>query len=156
MQTFMPFENFAESASALDRQRLGKQRVETCQIMQALTGLKYDPESDTVLEYASPASIAKHWVTRMWAGHEHQLMEYQEAVVHEWASIRGYKDSCLEKTRKIFDHAGFDPRPAPEWLGAPEFHLQHQARLVSKNPEFYGPRFPDVSPIDDYDFRWRA
>lgn len=37
MQTFLPYPDFAESASVLDRQRLGKQRVETLQVMKALT-----------------------------------------------------------------------------------------------------------------------
>jgi len=36
MQTFLPFPDFEESAYALDQKRLGKQRVETLQIMQAL------------------------------------------------------------------------------------------------------------------------
>lgn len=40
MQTFLPYENFEESAYALDTRRLGKQRVETYQIMQALFGVK--------------------------------------------------------------------------------------------------------------------
>jgi len=33
MQTFVPYANFSESAKVLDRQRLGKQRVETLQVM---------------------------------------------------------------------------------------------------------------------------
>ena len=40
MQTFLPHPNFAASAHVLDRQRLGKQRVENLQIMSALLGLK--------------------------------------------------------------------------------------------------------------------
>ncbi len=38
MQTFLPYADFERSAAVLDRQRLGKQRVETLQIFQALTG----------------------------------------------------------------------------------------------------------------------
>lgn len=40
MQTFLPYPDFEKSAYSLDRQRLGKQRVETLQIMQALFGQK--------------------------------------------------------------------------------------------------------------------
>ena len=36
MQTFLPYEDFRASARVLDRQRLGKQRVEAKQILQAL------------------------------------------------------------------------------------------------------------------------
>lgn len=38
MQTFLPYPSFAESARVLDRQRLGKQRVEVLQLLRALTG----------------------------------------------------------------------------------------------------------------------
>lgn len=37
MQTFLPYEDFEQTASVLDRQRLGKQRVETLQLLKALT-----------------------------------------------------------------------------------------------------------------------
>jgi hypothetical protein len=40
LQTFLPYPDFAESAAVLDRMRLGKQRVETLQIAQALWGRK--------------------------------------------------------------------------------------------------------------------
>lgn len=38
MQTFLPYPNFIGSAKVLDSKRLGKQRVENLQIMQALLG----------------------------------------------------------------------------------------------------------------------
>ena len=40
MQTFLPYASFEESAKVLDRQRLGKQRVECLQIFNALAGDK--------------------------------------------------------------------------------------------------------------------
>lgn len=40
MQTFLPYADFQESAYALDPKRLGKQRVETLQIMQALFNVR--------------------------------------------------------------------------------------------------------------------
>ena len=40
MQTFLPYESFAESAKVLDWRRLGKQRVEGMQIIKAITGEK--------------------------------------------------------------------------------------------------------------------
>ncbi len=36
MQTFLPYPDFARSAAVLDPARLGKQRVETLQILRAL------------------------------------------------------------------------------------------------------------------------
>ena len=38
MQTFLPYADFSKSAGVLDRMRLGKQRVETLQILQKLVG----------------------------------------------------------------------------------------------------------------------
>lgn len=40
MQTFLPYADFEESAFVLDTRRLGKQRVETLQIMQSLFGVR--------------------------------------------------------------------------------------------------------------------
>src|SRR5947208_1979490 len=37
MQTFLPYADFERSARVLDRKRLGKQRVETIQVVRALT-----------------------------------------------------------------------------------------------------------------------
>lgn len=66
MQTFMPYNSFEESAHALDQRRLGKQRVENYQILQALLGKRlitteridtgelrtvyYDPEMEYEVE----------------------------------------------------------------------------------------------------------
>ena len=40
MQTFLPYESFEKSAQTLDWRRLGKQRVEGMQIINAITGKK--------------------------------------------------------------------------------------------------------------------
>ena len=37
MQTFLPYPDFVQTAGVLDARRLGKQRVETIQVMRALT-----------------------------------------------------------------------------------------------------------------------
>ena len=54
MQTFLPFPGFAESAMVLDSRRLGKQRVETFQILRALTW--------------PSCGWKKHPAVRMWRG----------------------------------------------------------------------------------------
>ena len=41
MQTFLPFQDFAASAKVLDMKRLGKQRVETLQVLKAITTTDY-------------------------------------------------------------------------------------------------------------------
>lgn len=137
MQTFVPRPDFAASAACLDRQRLGKQRVETLQILKALlTG----------------SGWVNHPATKMWRGHELALMEYQAATVAEWTR-RGYKDTCLEKSLQLVaDHLtdGMS-RDLPPWWGDERVHRSHRANLLRKLPEHYGPLFEsDLEPMDGY------
>ena len=41
MQTFLPYESFKQSARVLDWRRLGKQRVEGMQIINAIEAVSY-------------------------------------------------------------------------------------------------------------------
>jgi hypothetical protein len=41
VQTFLPYEDFVATAAVLDDRRLGRQRVETYQILRALTWTSY-------------------------------------------------------------------------------------------------------------------
>jgi len=87
MQTFVSEDTFYASVRVLDRQRLGKQRVETLQIMKALAGLS--------------KGWINHPATRMWRGYERALLDYQNATCNEWLR-RGYKDTCFTKTVRVF------------------------------------------------------
>lgn len=140
MQTFLPYSSFKRSASVLDRARLGKQRVETLQIMRALAGV-------------GTSSWANHPATKMWKGYECWLMSYQFAVVNEWLS-RGYKDTCLAKTRiahtELHHSRPVSLPPPPPWLGNPDFHLAHQSNLIRKSPSHYQAFFPEVGPELEY------
>lgn len=134
MQTFLPYESFQASAASLDRQRLGKQRVENLQIMKALLGLS--------------KGWSNHPAVRMWRGHEDWLMEYQRAVCNEWTS-RGYKDTCLEKTQALTPDVKSD---YPVWLGREDFHRSHRMNLMRKDPEFY--LFPDAGDPQTTEYVW--
>lgn len=143
MQTFLPYSDFAKSASVLDQRRLGKQRVETMQIMQALVG---------------GSRWSCHPAVKMWTGYETSLMQYQLAVCQEWTKVRGFKDTCLGKT---FDILGTDLATLldqevtqPYWLGDYDFHRAHRSNLVRKVPELYGGLWSDV-PVD-LDYIWPA
>lgn len=60
---------------------------------------------------------------------------------------RGFSDSVGEQivtiAMKLPPSLGIHP---PDWL-TEEFCRAHQSNLVRKDPEFYGPKFPDV-PLD--------
>lgn len=122
MQTFLPYVDFASSAKTLDRQRLGKQRVENLQIMNALL-------------------LGKGWInhpaTKMWRGYEGALLEYQVAIVGEWVG-RGYKDTCMDKTIDLYYDKVTDLTIYwPWWLGNEDFHASHRSNLLRKNPDHY-------------------
>jgi len=123
MQTFLPYEDFAMTAQVLDRQRLGKQRVETLQVLNALSNPDYGWNN--------------HPAVKMWRGHRGSLMTYQEAICNEWTS-RGYKDTCLEKSRLIVADIPASEWSLPYWMGNQELHLSHRSNLVRKLPEHYG------------------
>lgn len=151
MQTFLPAMTFTESARLLDNKRLGKQRVETLQIMGVLTKLKWDKESETVVEH-EPKGWANHPVAKMWRGYEPALMEYQVAICDHWTSL-GFKDTCLEKTRAIFEASPMakDPVVLPPWY-EPELVESHKSALLYKDEEFYS-RF-DWGVEAKYEYKW--
>ena len=134
MQTFLPYRNFAHSARVLDNKRLGKQRVETMQIMHALVRLQ--GHNDTP---GGTIPWANHPAVKMWRGFENTLMIYQEAICAEWIK-RGFNDTCLEKTANYYLGSSLvmtltaDPR----WLGLKLFHSAHRANLLRKDPIHYG------------------
>ena len=139
MQTFLPYANFAQTASVLDDKRLGKQRVETLQIMTALV---------------THQGWVNHPATRMWLGYEYSLLEYQAAICFEWHIVRGYQDTCLRKTSEMFWRAPylFEDHCDPFWLGDEKFHLAHQSNLPRKNFDHYGPMGWDVP--DNLEYIW--
>jgi len=134
MQTFLPYPSFAASAKSLDRQRLGKQRVETMQILQVLTGAK--------------SGWKNHPAVKMWCGFEGQLASYGVAICLEWKS-RGYRDTCLQKIEAL---AAPGVGPKPPWMGLDDFHRSHRSNLLRKKPEHYGQLWNDVS--DDLPYVW--
>ena len=144
MQTFLPHADFKRSAAVLDRQRLGKQRVEVVQILRALT---------------DGGGWARHPAVLMWSGHEFTLVEYGIAVCEEWTS-RGYRDAQRDVLLEMADrmapgyslHRGRVALLPPDWLGLERFHRSHQSNLIRKDPGRYGPLFPGVP--DDLPYFW--
>lgn len=129
MQTFVPYPDFARSAAVLDAKRLGKQRVETLQVMRALTIPDY--------------GWRHHPVVAMWRGHRPALMAYQDAFVDEWER-RGFVDTTRESTLAMLDEMpadGADYRAGsivlPSWWGREDVHRSHRSNLVRKDAEHY-------------------
>ena len=126
MQTFLICKDFQASAAVLDRQRLGKQRVEILQILNVLT-------------IKSDGGWRNHPAVRMWRGYELALADYGFAICNEWKS-RGYKDTCREKIGFIESYlmeGDIKYRKLPPWLGDEKFHASHRSNLLRKKPEYY-------------------
>jgi|TARA_B100001750_G_C14914943_1_gene306444 hypothetical protein len=122
MQTFLPYHTFKESASALDWKRLGKQRVEAMQIINAIEGR---PRKD--------GKPYKGWINHpcsvMWGDYVIALKQYANTIIDEWIN-RGYKNNMKFYNIKL-------PFEMPHWLGNKEFHSSHRANLLRKDYEYY-------------------
>lgn len=143
MQTFLPYPDDRASAAVLDDKRLGKQRVETLQILRALTWQKYGWQN--------------HPAVKMWRGFVPALVAYGAAVCDEWVA-RGRADAVrpalLEFTGGVAPswerlHA---TGQRPPWLGLEALHRSHRSALVRKEPEHYRRFFGDVP--DDLPYVW--
>lgn len=142
MQTFLPYASFTKTARTLDYRRLwlGKQRVETKQILMALTG--------------ESTGWRNHPATKMWEGYELVLCYYGMVMSTEWKR-RGYVDNLfpyfVAKMEELISNGEkFDG--LPWFFRNEEFHRSHQSNLMRKAPEFYSKNFGDVP--DDLPYIW--
>ncbi|UMG93483.1 MSMEG_6728 family protein [Nocardioides sp. TF02-7] len=139
MQTFLPYADFERSARSLDPKRLGKQRVETIQVVRALTRPGY--------------GWANHPAALMWKGFEEALGRYGFTCCAVWTE-RGFGDTCAATIAADLRAAGVTAVRSqeelaaagalPPWLGDEELHRSHRSALVRKDPDHYRPLFPDV------------
>lgn len=134
MQTFLPYSDYVASARVLDRQRLGKQRVEAWQIYQALINPDYGWQN--------------HPAVKMWRGYERSLLVYGAIMCHVWIN-RGYKDTMKSRFR---DAMSLVQTPNPPWLGDKQFHESHQSNLLRKDYNHYKQYFPDIP--DNLPYVW--
>ncbi|MGA9869806.1 MAG: MSMEG_6728 family protein [Rhodococcus sp. (in: high G+C Gram-positive bacteria)] len=128
MQTFLPHAGFVRSAHALDDRRLGKQRVETFQILRALVWPTY--------------GWKRHPAVTMWRGFTPAVVAYGIATCREWAA-RGHADALEEQlleysagTRYSFDELSAEGK-LPPWLGDDTVHESHRRALANKSPDLY-------------------
>lgn len=124
MQTFLPSSDYAESARILDYRRLGKQRVETKQILLALD--------------KTSGGWVNHPATNMWRGYKLELARYGFTMCREWVN-RGYNDTLMEFFIGAMDSLEEDGHlyKLPPWLGDDDIHASHRSNLLRKDREFY-------------------
>lgn len=140
MQTFLPYPSFHDSARALDLPRLGKQRVETFQLLKA----------QTIPDYG----WRHHPAAKMWNGYLPALVAYGLAVTDAWIEA-GRADTTRPKLLAFapeVDGVAQERLDLPPWLGDEAFHLSHRSNLLRKDPEFYRERFGNIP--DDLPYIW--
>lgn len=150
MQTYLPYPSFVASARVLDSERLRRQRVDSLQILQALTGnrlvpslpLDGRPHPDLAERWHLEAGRARDWTHHpavlMWSGHIQALLAFQTAICAEWRA-RGHRDTCLEKSTLLVNASGFSPTPIsmPTWWGVERLHAAHRGTLLAADPGWY-------------------
>lgn len=136
MQTFLPYQDFKESARSLDYRRLGKQRVEVLQLLNSFNRPGYK-------------GWKNHPAREMWRGHENALVMYGQAICNEWIS-RGYKDTCFGKITLCYNSNSNSELPS--WIGDSAIHISHQSNLIRKQPSYYAPLWPGIP--DDLPYVW--
>ena len=148
MQTFLPVADFAESARLLDSPRLGKQRVETLQILRAIELPDY--------------GWASHPAVLMWRGRTPALVAYGLAMARIWRE-RGFADSTESQIGEFAPQVVGVPQTEladadllPSWLGDEDLHRSHRSNLIAKDPDFYRPRFTALfgPEPDDLPYLW--
>jgi len=113
MQTFLPYPSFRVSAKLLDYKRLGKQRVEARQILNALQ---------------KGGGWSHHPAVTMWRGYEEALTEYGNIMIEEWIR-RGYQNNM--------EIIPVENPVMPHWLFGENFHAAHRSALLRKDREWY-------------------
>lgn len=158
MQTFLPHRNFRKSAECLDTKRLGKQRVETLQILRAL--------------FHSDYGWQNHPAVNMWRGYGYVLVIYGLVMCMTWMK-RGYKDTCYGKllneycgtdiefidsyidlAGRFYDHQDSVLITMPPWFDNDVVFSQYRSLLLWKNPEHYSQFGWDEQPIANENFIW--
>jgi len=148
MQTFLPVADFAESARLLDSPRLGKQRVETLQILRAIELPDY--------------GWANHPAVLMWRGRTPALVAYGLAMARIWRE-RGFGDTTETQIGEFAPQVVGVPQAElagagllPSWLGDEALHRSHRSNLIAKDPDFYRPRFTELfgPEPDDLPYVW--
>ena len=136
MQIFLPYPDMRKSLQVLDNKRLGKQRVETYQIISAITGR---PKLD-----GTPyKGWLNHPCTIMWKDYLPALKMYLNYSIAEWI-VRGFNNTMN------FEQYIEEQVVLPKWFGDSKFHDSHKSNLLKKDPLFYSQYNWNVNPENPY------
>ena len=138
MQTFLPYQNYSESAESLDNKRLNKQILEAYQILKVLSG-------------QSPSGAWRnHPAVLMWKNSEFSLRTSAKTMIVE-AKNRGLKTDKNEANIDALEALCSDVwgTEKPFWANSEGPHLDrinitHRANLYRKDPIYYAEFYQDT------------
>jgi hypothetical protein len=128
MQVFLPFADFAKTASVLDKRRLQKQGLECLQLLLAMY--------DVPLPDGRPRTGHKnHPAYRAWEPYPLALANYALCIAAECRE-RGIKSDTIEgRVRELAGDANLESAAMPPFIGDEAVHRSHRARLLVKGRE---------------------
>lgn len=127
MQSFITSSCLLTCSKNLDNKRLGKQRLEGVQMLNAMN----NPHN---------RGWKNHPCTEMWRPYQESLKFYINCIIEEWI-FRGFKN-----TMQFFPQYS---EQMPDWFHWQSLQRSHKASLLRKNPHFYKNIF--IKNIDDYE-----
>jgi hypothetical protein len=136
MQIFLPYPDMKKSLQVLDNKRLGKQRVETYQIISAIT-------KRPKLDGTPYKGWLNHPCTIMWKDNLSALKLYMNFSIQVWIE-RGFKNTMF------VEDLGDEKIELPKWFGFEKFHSSHRANLLKKDSNFYSKYGWTENPSDPY------
>jgi hypothetical protein len=135
MQTFVTFRDWAQTSSALDDKRAGKQRLEAKQILEHLLG-------------EAPDFYPNHPVMDMWRGYEFALGIYGIQFCMDWYLKRNNNDTIQFEIQNLLKKHNVGPFVSPPWRDDKDLMRSHRSNLVRKDPSYKKvfPKTPEDMP----------
>jgi hypothetical protein len=124
MQVFLPYPDFVKSLQTLDNLRLGKQRVETYQLISGLTG------RPTLTGKPYSKGRVNHPISQMFRDNIPALKQYLNDSIDVWVA-RGMNNTMQKEVIE-------EEIVMPLWFGDDAFHKSHRANLLRKDAVWYG------------------
>lgn len=147
VNTFMLSSDYRVTAKLLDRKRLGKQRVEAKQIIDALSSM-YILQGNEWISNPNPKGWINHPCSKMWMGYVPSLMVYFNIITQEWVD-RGYKNN-MEFYKLDLPRVEIQP----PWTYWKEVHYSHMASLMRKDTRLYYDKLTYPYIYNLYGYLW--
>lgn len=147
MQVFIPFPDIQKTARALDYRRLGKQRVEAWQLLEAM---RHKAENDLYNANGKKRGWLTHKCTIMWEPYAPYLAFYALLICAEWKR-RNYQENMTPRFERFLENCSEIVPPC--WWGREDIHASHRAVLMQKDPVAYQ-SFAAITPPDVSEYVW--